>query len=273
MGKIRLAVVLSDTHCGSTLGLLPPGFETLEGNEVKQNAAQRWLWECWTDANERWIPGIVGKDKYALIINGDLIEGIHHGTSQVVSADVTDHVSAAVETMKPLTKNAAQTFVTVGTECHTKNTEHAIAKSIGATPDPNSKRGAWDKLYLTVAGVPCLFQHHISTTSRYYLRASRLSIAMGNEQLTAMGNGHTPPKVLGAAHCHLFDKYDNGKSLTFTTGAWQFGTRHVAKVATAGFQRPEPTIAILDWRDRKDGELPQFHSQVYTTPEPKGAAI
>src|SRR3972149_5053317 len=48
----RLAVVIADIHAGSTVGLLPPGFVTKEGNEVKQNPLQEWLWACWQRANE-----------------------------------------------------------------------------------------------------------------------------------------------------------------------------------------------------------------------------
>jgi hypothetical protein len=270
---IRLAFVLSDTHCGSTLGLMPPDHKTVDGNIIRQNAAQEWLWKCWILATEKWLPEIAADDRYVLIVNGDAVEGLHHGVREVISANLDDHVSAAEIALKPLTKRASKTFISLGTECHTRGNENNIAKAIGATPDPNTKRGAWDKIYLTMAGVPCCFQHHISTTSRWHLRAGRLSIAMVNEQATAFNHGHTPPKVLGAAHCHIFDKYDNGKSLAFTTGAWQWGTRHVGKVATAGVQRPEPTIVALDWRDRNDGDLPAFHYQVYTAPDPKREVI
>jgi hypothetical protein len=265
--------VLSDLHAGSTFGLLNDGFETGGGNEIGLNACQRFLWECWLDATTKWLPEIASGDKYALVINGDLCEGNHHGTREIISPAEEDHTKAACELLAPLTKNATQTFITVGTECHTKKNESAIAKAIGATPDPNTGSGAWDKLYMNVAGIPCTFQHHISTTSRWHLRGSRLSIALANEQATAVNHGHMPPRVLGAAHCHIFDKYDNGKALCFTTGAWQFGTRHVGKVATAGLQRPEPTIAALDFRDTKDGELPRFLSRVYTAPEPKGVTL
>jgi hypothetical protein len=270
---IRLATFFSDTHCGSTLGLLCPGFKTLEGNVIGLNAPQHWLWECWTDATEKWLPSILGNDKYVRIINADAVEGVHHGTTQVVSPDPADHWAIAEQVFSTMPGKPAQTFVTVGTECHTKNYEHSIAEAIGATPDPNTGRGAWDKLYLTMAGVPITVQHHISTTSRWNLRSGRLSIALANEQATALNHGHTPCRILAGAHCHIFDYYDNGKSAAFTTGAWQFGGRHVGKVATAGIQRPEPTFVVLDWRDRKDGELPLVHRRIYTAPEPKGVTL
>ena len=50
--KIKTAVIISDLHCGSTVGLLPPDFSTEEGNEIRQNPLQKWLWECWIYAHE-----------------------------------------------------------------------------------------------------------------------------------------------------------------------------------------------------------------------------
>ena len=78
MGKVRAVVIVSDIHCGSTVGILAPGFENFEGNAVKQNAAQEWLWDQWLDVWNEWVPSVMGDDPWHLIVNGDCVDGIHH---------------------------------------------------------------------------------------------------------------------------------------------------------------------------------------------------
>jgi hypothetical protein len=50
------------------------------------------------------------------------------------------------------------------------------------------------------------------------------------------------------------------------TGAWQMLTRHGYKVVTDSI--PSPTALVLDWRDKKTGELPVPHEIKFTTPQP-----
>ena len=75
----KLVFVLSDLHCGSTLAVMPPGFVTLEGNSVALNPVQQWLWKCWQETH-KWILETAAGEPFALVINGDLIEGNHHRT-------------------------------------------------------------------------------------------------------------------------------------------------------------------------------------------------
>ena len=264
---IRLLVIVSDIHAGSTLAILPPDFETLEGNPVEQNATQKWLWEAWKDATQKWLPDLLGKSPHALILNGDLREGIHHGTKQVISPEPADHDAAAIAILKPLADKAAKTFITLGTESHVGNSENSIAKALGAQRPPGKQRWAWDCLSLKVAGVRCVFRHHVSTSSRLYLRASALSINLGNEQLEAANNGEEIPQVVGYGHRHTFDFYQRHNAICFTTPAWQVLSRFGQKVV--GSARPQPGMVVLDWRDKADGELPEMHVKTYrmaTTP-------
>src|SRR5687767_11379157 len=119
-GAPRVAVVVNDIHSGSTVGLLPPDFETLEGNRIAQNRFQQWLWACWTHATQTWLPAVVGSDPWVLIANGDLVEGCHHGTKEVISPDEGDHKAAAFQVIQPLASKASAVFLTEGTECHSK---------------------------------------------------------------------------------------------------------------------------------------------------------
>lgn len=214
----KLVFVLSDLHCGSTVGLLPPDFVTGEEQTVKQNAAQKWLWSCWLDSL-KWAETLAGKDPYAVVVNGDLIEGNHHRTTQIISPDVSDHIKASIECLAPITKKSARTFIVKGTECHTGSAEAGIVKALGL-PDP-----AVDRLNLDVNGVRCVFRHHIGTSTRRALAATQLSIQLSEEQVEAANNGDVLPRVLGCAHRHKFGYYEDNHGLCFVTPPWQALTR------------------------------------------------
>ena len=63
MSKSELLVVVSDLHCGSDVGLLPPSSNLSTGNTIGigKNYAQEWLWDCWTDAIKQ-VKKIAAKD-------------------------------------------------------------------------------------------------------------------------------------------------------------------------------------------------------------------
>jgi hypothetical protein len=260
---IRKLVVLSDLHCGSTVGLLPPGFVTLEGNEVRQNLIQRWLWACWTDAAQ-WARDFVGSDPWALVLNGDAVEGVHHGGKDIVSTDAADHVAAAEQCLALFKPTAS--YLVEGTECHVGSREHSLGKSLGARPrtlDNGKLSYVWPELLLDVNGVLCSINHHISPSSRVYLEGSGLSIAMGNEQLECVRAGHPVPRVICRAHRHRRGEYSDGSSTICVTGAWQALTRHGRKVVTGAV--PKPSILGLHF-DGEPGKLPVVSAKLYTPP-------
>jgi len=88
--------VIGDTHCGGTTGLCPPIYE-LNGNGHQQaNKIQKWLWRCWVDYWQRVKDAVKEHDaKLVVIVNGDAVEGVHHGTTQVVSQRYDDMLNRA----------------------------------------------------------------------------------------------------------------------------------------------------------------------------------
>lgn len=266
----RVLVVLSDIHAGSTVALLPPAFETAEGQTVGQNAIQQWLWACWTDAQE-WIAEKLAGDTFGLVLNGDLVEGVHHGTKQVVSPDIGDHLKAAIEILQPLSERAEKTFVVRGTECHTGNVEIAVAKAINAELNPELNIPVFDRLTLDVAGVRCVFRHHIGTSVRRGLAATQFSIQLAEEQVEAANNDEVIPRVLCCAHRHKFGAYEDDRGLALVSPPWQMLSRFAHKVVSQA--RTKPGVFILDWRGIPDGQLPRVHKRLYDTPKPNALSL
>lgn len=265
----KLIVGISDLHCGSTVGLMPPDFVTEEGNELKQNPLQRWLWDCW-QRFDGWVGEVTNGDPYVLVVNGDATEGNHHGTKQVISPSTKDHVACAEQTLDRLAKRAQEVVLAKGTECHTGSDEITLGKILGAVrdPDTNSRRQqhAFDRITLEIHGTRCAFSHHIGASLRSYLEASQMSIAVNEEHMAAVTNGEPPPTVIVRSHRHRFGYYGNDHSLCVVTPPWQALTRFGHKVVPSA--RCHPGGVILDWRESELGGLPRLHHKTYAAPHP-----
>jgi hypothetical protein len=261
--KPSILVVCSDLHCGSTVGLMPPDSENLAGNTINfgKNHHQRWLWECWQNALSQ-VATIAGPDPYAVLVNGDATEGIHHRSPEVVASLIENHCAMAAEALKPLTSKAAATFVVKGTECHTHDVESYLARLIGARDEV-----ARDKWLINIHGCAIDATHHIGATSRAYLEASALSITLGNARLNSVRAGHPVAQVYLRGHRHCGGVYSDGSGMIGVTGGWQFLTRHGHKVVPDSI--PRPSLLILDWRGKPQGALPSPHHIFYNPPAPK----
>jgi hypothetical protein len=263
---IRKLVVCGDFHLGSPRALMPPDFKTLEGNVVRQNAGQQWLWHHWREF-QNWIAAQTGGEPYGLVLMGDLIEGVHHGSAEVVSAALEDHVSMACDVLGPMADEANKTYVILGTESHTRNMEHAIARAIGAEKAPEGN--AWRDLMLTVNGSMVFFTHHAGTSGRVYLRASRLSIHLGNMQLERVRAGHQVPIGMVAGHCHIMDAYTDSRGFCLTTPSWQSLTRYGHKVVSTAV--PHVGGACLHFEEA--GGVPRIATFRRDWPQPAGVIL
>lgn len=274
MKPIRLLTVVSDIHSGSTVGLMPPKYTTLQGFTVQASPYQRWLWECWQDAMG-FVRDIRGNDPMASIMNGDALEGSHHGSKQIVSADVGDHKGIAIKCLQPLADMSDAFYLTEGTECHVNNSEVSIAHALRAQLNPDFPRrkgedeppeGAYifPRLSLNINGVQIVARHHMPTTIRRGLGGTPLSNTLADEQLEAANNDEPIPKVLLLAHSHKTRHYGDDEGLVCVTGAWQGLTRFGHKIVSAA--RCKPSIYVLDWRGKKPGEMPLVHFRRYRPP-------
>jgi hypothetical protein len=265
---IKMAVVISDLHVGSTVGLWPKQYTSIEGVPIGQNPLQKWLWDRWINATKVWLPKIVKNDPYALIINGDVCEGLHHRTLQVMTADPADQSRAVKQVLGPVFEGADKTFMTLGTECHTRNDEMRIGYDLGAEIDPETGNHAFGELHVEFHGCYGNAKHHVTSASCPFYEAGGLGRAMNNEVTAAARVGARIPKWMVRAHRHVHGVVTDGFSLIAVTGAWQMLTRHGQKVVPAAL--PSPSIIVMDWRNCNRGELPKIHERVY---EPKEKQI
>ena len=270
LAKPRVVVLLSDLHVGGSTALFPEGFETKTGNKVGLNPAQKWLLQCWA-AGQDFIKEVVGDDPYVLVLNGDIIEGIHHKTTQVISASVEDQFAAAIFLLKPVVAKATKTFMVSGTECHTGDLEDSIGGVLNTIKNPETGRYAFDRLTMDIAGVRCVFRHHIAGATRRSLAGSALSVQLAEEQVEAATNKEPIPTVVCCAHRHKFGIFEDESGMCLVTPPWQLLTRFGHKVVSAA--RTKCGVVLLDWRGVQDGKKPVVHTLIFDTPQPQAIKI
>lgn len=267
---IKLAVVISDIHAGSTVALMPPSLKLAEATEVLCNELQAWYWRCWVHFCN-WLQKETNGEPYVLILNGDLVEGDHHRTEQIIGRNLSDHIKCAEELLKPVAMRAAKVFITKGTECHTGDTEAALGQILLAEKNPETDRRVFDRLTLDIWGVRLVARHHVSTTSRPWLEANGLGMELASEQLHAVRNGETMPRVLCVAHRHVGGHVTTNEGICLATPAWQGLTRFGHKAV--GAARCKAGGYLLDWRDVEHGELPAVKRRIYEAPQPKAISV
>lgn len=248
-----MLVFVSDLHCGSTMGLCPPEYPTVDGGMYRHNALQAWMWGQWAEAwkwVEREFP------EYGVVLNGDLMDGKHHHSIQLFSADWKDHVSLAVNCLLPHTEKARRVWCVRGTEVHVHRWETVIGQMLGAENVDGERAPA--QIALNVKGCLCHFTHHMPVTSRKYLEAGALSIVLGNEQLQCARAGRAVPRVVVRGHRHTFGYYSDGRGLAVALPAWQFPTDYVH--AKHPGVVPQVGLVALDWRGKAVGELPEVRT-------------
>ena len=259
--KNKVLMTFSDIHVGSTVALWPEGFVSNEGNPIGQNKFQKWLWSCWLDM-QKWATNVIGDDEFDLVINGDIVEGIHHKSLQVMTPDLGDQIAAVKQVLGVFAEKADKIHLIKGTECHTTTQEIHVGRALNASIDPITQQNAWDNLDLQMNGVLYNFAHHISSTARTYLEASAHSIMLGNLTHARARTKRPVPDVMVRAHRHRHGIWEDGNQISAICGAWQGLTRHGHKVVPDAI--PQPSVIVFDHRGQAAGELPRIHRKIYT---------
>ena len=242
----------------------PPEVKLQNGNinSIGDSIHQRYLWEKYLEAIE-WVKEVTAGEPFVLLLNGDLIEGIHHGSQEVVAMQWETHMQIAMDCLKPLCALTETILVVKGTECHTRDIEDALASKIGAVTGK-----AHNQWRFRVNGVLNEAQHHMGTTKRKWLEAGEGSRIMANNVINCVDCGHEPPKVFWRAHRHVGGYIAAAGRHFLVAGAWQFLTRYGHKVV--GDSIPIPTVQYMDFTDP---EFPIHKEKKFFPPEKRAIEL
>ena len=257
MGKkreaIRNLVIISDTHCGCQFGLCPPGGIDLDGGgHYNPSKSQLWVWAKW----ELWwgecVPRFTKGAPYALVLNGDVLEGRHHDATTQLSHNLSDHAAVALACIMPLVDGCeGRLYYVRGTEAHggrAGEQEEALAKGLGCVGD-GAGRHSRDELWIRVGGrlVHCL--HHIGTTSSAHYRGTALYKELNESYIESAKWAQEAPAAVVRSHRHLHDEIRistaEGYGYSIVTPGWQLKTPLAYRVAGGRVTTPEVGGTVL----------------------------
>ena len=257
-----LLVAVSDLHCGSTVGLCPPDCPLLDEGYWGLNPIQREIWGRWLEF-WCWVSDRVRGRRWALLLNGDMTEGRHHNTIEIVHADPGVHARIAMMSLQVgqslVEKQPERIYVVRGTGCHVGHSgEASIGKALGAV---ESSAGVHARQHWSfrMGGSIVSAKHHIGPTSRRSLRGSQLSINLEEERAEAFAAWASDPQraidpmvpdVLIRSHRHVYGCYETEDATMVVTPAWQGLTEHGWKVVPNAI--PRVGGVVIDFAQTND---------------------
>lgn len=239
-GKPTVIAVTSDHHVGSTIGLAAPqGARTDDGQKVLPSKVQAWTWSCWLDfhgkvAERRDELGA----KLIYVLNGDCVEGQHHGSTEVMAANAEDAQSyLADEVFNVVTALKPNSLCLVrGTPAHvgpSASAEEALGRRLGCSRDPETHNWTSYILRFREHGVLFDFRHHCTVGGQKWTRAGGVARLAFRHWAECAEAGDEPGDVIVRSHVHVHgDSGSAHRTRAIVTPAWQLKTSYVHKVAT-----------------------------------------
>lgn len=269
----RILTFVADLHCGSTVAVCPPEITMDDGGDYHASKAQRWLYECWLDFWARAAARVeearrLGPTQHYAAFGGDLIEGQHHGTTQILSGNTAAQhqvVNAVLEA--PLSLKPTGIVVVRGTEAHAGRSaegEEKIADGLRRNHDPvirdpDHKTSSWFHFYGQFGDKMVDIAHQGRTGLREHTRGGAAVLHAHDIVLSYVKGGAVPPALALRGHHHRFnDSYDAAPTRVVTTGAWQLATAYVHKVAADSIADIGGVIVTL-----RDGQAAQVEKVQY----------
>jgi len=244
---IRNLIVVSDLHCGCRLGLCPDQPITLaDGGDYHPSILQRKIWSYWKEFWYDWVPVATRGEPFAVCINGDSIDGVHHNSTSQISHNLDDQSRIAQKILEPIRDLCkGRLYFTIGTEAHVGQSgveEERLARSLGAISDENGRYASYEKWFrLGKALVNCM--HTIGTTSSAAHEASAVNAELTSAYVEAARWGVNAPDFVVRSHRHRFIGVDidcvKGMAAGLVTPGWQAKTSFVYKLAGARLAPPQ----------------------------------
>lgn len=267
--------ITSDHHCGSTVALCPPKIQLDDGGEYHASKPQQWLWQRWQDFWQR--VETVRRERNATLVqvfNGDLTEGDHHKTTQILSGNPTAQAAVVNAVLKvPLALKPDAIVGIRGTEAHVGPSaafEERIFFGLRKDGWPvrvdedtgNASHWHWT---FTHQNIRLDIAHHGKYGSRPSTKMNTV-IALAFDIFTrAHLDGREHPHLAVRSHMHQFG--DTGSAYPtrlIQMPAWQLATAYIHRINPGAIADVGGIIVTID-KGRLDVE------PVVYKPEPRKA--
>lgn len=245
--NIRSLIVLSDIHAGCQFALCPPGVKLDGGGGYTLSPSQEKLWTLWNEYFwVKWVPKVTRGEPFAVVINGDSMDGRHHKSTTQISQNIKDQILIAKQILEPIVKLCNGNFyMTRGTSVHVgeaAENEETLARELGAIPDEHDHH-ARDELWIQIGDCLSHIIHHIGTTGSMSYETTALMKEYA-ESCAEAGRWNLPtPDVVCRSHRHRYAKVEvpseKGYGICVTTPAWQMKTPFVWRIPGGRLSTPQ----------------------------------
>lgn len=237
---INNLIVVSDLHCGCQFGLCSPEVQLDSGAIYRHGPVQEVIWKWWREFWDEWVPAVTRGEPFGVLVNGDAIDGQHHGSKTQITPNHADQEAIAYEVLAPIRERAEAMWMVRGTEAHvgqSAENEERLARRLGCVRNPSGAATHYE-VWIRVGHGLVHATHHVGTTSSMAYETSAL-MREYSEMMTDAGRWHLePPDVAIRSHRHRMCKVEvptaNVYGVIFTTPAWQAKTPFAYKVARVG---------------------------------------
>jgi len=244
--KPVIIAITSDHHAGSTVSLCPQTISLDDGGYYGASEAQRWLWANWGDFWHAVRERVAHRKgtKLIQVFNGDLTEGDHHKSTQILSGNPTAQAAVVNEVMRvPLAlKPDALCFVR-GTEAHVGSSacfEERIAEGLSKDKRPvireagTNNASHWNAT-MEIQGVRLDFAHHGKFGSRPSTKMNVINALAADIFTEHHMEGRQHPHIAVRSHMHQYaDTFNAYPTRLIQTPAWQLKTAFVHRISTTG---------------------------------------
>jgi hypothetical protein len=234
---INNLVVISDLHCGCQLGLCPDiGAKLDNGGTYKPSRPQEKLFDLWRHFWDEWVPNATRGEPFALVVNGDALDGVHHRSVTQITHNLERQRDIAYEVIAPVAERAERLYMVRGTEAHVGQSgqdEEELARRLGAIRD-EAGRHSRHELWIQIGQALVHCAHHIGTTGSMAYETSAVMKELAELMADASRWRVQPPDVVVRSHRHRHVQVQtptaNVYGIAFTTAAWQLRTPFAFKV-------------------------------------------
>lgn len=199
LARLNNIVIVSDTHFGCKLALCSGPVVLDERGEYHPSSFQKSLRSMWEYFWEEWVPDATRGEDFAVLHNGDVIDGVHHGATTLITNNLNDQRQIAYDILRPVVDRCDGLYFQIrGTEAHVGKSaqeEEALARMLDAIPDENGLRARYD-LWINVGGYLVHALHHIGTSGSSAYEATAIHKEVMESLTEAARWNYRPPDVV-----------------------------------------------------------------------------
>ncbi|HUU23471.1 MAG TPA: hypothetical protein VM389_13145 [Phycisphaerae bacterium] len=249
---INNLVVVSDLHGGCRSGLCIGKALLDDGGAFEPSETQQVVAGMWATFWDEWVPEVCHGEPFAVVINGDALDGVHHGSVTQVSQNLSDQRRIALAALKPVREQCEGRFYVIrGTEAHvgkSAQNEETLAEELDAVPD---KRGQYSRfeLWIRVGRGLVHVMHHIGTTGTSHYETSAVMKELAESYAEAGRWRREPPDVVVRSHRHRHIEVrvptKLGYGISFVTAGWQLRTPFTYRIPGGRVTTPQIGGSII----------------------------